>query len=112
MGVADELLGKGMRIVSVGSEGAEDEEVYEAKGQAIDVPVAVLVNQNSASASEILAAAIQENGIGKGYWGCGHEACIRDFYESQDSGGEFKVNLQSVKNTFETVMNIYQVARK
>ena len=63
--VADELLGKGMRIVSVGSEGAEDEEVYEAKGQAIDVPVAVLVNQNSASASEILAAAIQENGIGK-----------------------------------------------
>lgn len=54
----------------------------------------------------------QENGIGKGYWGCGHEACIRDFYESLDSGGEFKVNLQSVKNTFETVMNIYQVARK
>ena len=63
--VADELLGKGMRIVSVGTEGSEDVEVYEAKGQAIDVPVAVLVNQNSASASEILAAAIQENGIGK-----------------------------------------------
>ena len=63
--VADELLGKGMRIVSVGTEGSEDEEVYEAKGRPIGVPVAVLVNQNSASASEILAAAIQENGIGK-----------------------------------------------
>ena len=63
--IADQLLGKGMRIVSVGSEGAEDEEVYEAKGQPIEVPVAVLVNGDSASASEILAAAIQENGIGK-----------------------------------------------
>ena len=63
--VADELLGKGMRIVSVGTEGSEDEEVYEAKGQPVGIPVAVLVNQNSASASEILAAAIQENGIGK-----------------------------------------------
>ena len=63
--IAGQLLGKGMRIVSVGSEGSEDEEVYEAKGQPIDVPVAVLVNGESASASEILAAAIQENGIGK-----------------------------------------------
>ena len=63
--VADELLGKGMRIVSVGPEGSRDEDVYEASGRPIGVPVAVLVNQNSASASEILAAAIQENGVGK-----------------------------------------------
>lgn len=61
--VANELLGKGMRIVSVGS-GTADDEIYEADGEPIEMPVAVLVNGNSASASEILAAAIQENGIG------------------------------------------------
>lgn len=61
--VANELLGKGMRIVSVGS-GTEDDDIYEADGESIGMPVAMLVNGNSASASEILAAAIQENGIG------------------------------------------------
>jgi carboxyl-terminal processing protease len=30
-----------------------------------DVPIAVLTNENSASMSEILASALQENGIGK-----------------------------------------------
>ncbi len=62
--VADRLLGRGMRIVSVGSEDSDDKDVYEAGGKAIGIPVAVLVNESSASASEILAAAIQENGIG------------------------------------------------
>lgn len=62
--IADMLLGKGMRIVSVGPEGSKDEDVYNAEGRPVGIPVAVLVNQNSASASEILAAAIQENGIG------------------------------------------------
>lgn len=63
LSIANELLGKGMRIVSVGRGEAEDE-VYEADGEPIGLPVAVLVNGNSASASEILAAAIQQNGIG------------------------------------------------
>lgn len=62
--VADGILGRGMRIVSVGSAETGDVEVYNAKGSPIGVPVAVLVNENSASASEILAAAIQENDIG------------------------------------------------
>lgn len=61
--VADQLLGKGMTIVSVGND-EEEREIYDARGDAIGIPVAVLVNENSASASEILAAAIQENNIG------------------------------------------------
>ena len=62
--IADQLLGKGMRIVSVGDADSREEEIFEAKGNPIDIPVAVLVNENSASASEILTAAVQENGIG------------------------------------------------
>lgn len=52
----------------------------------------------------------QENGIGKGYWGCGHEACIRDFYDKLNGIREFEVNLKGVETTFETVMKIYKVA--
>lgn len=62
--VGEILLGKGMRIVSVGPTDSTEETVYNGKGSAIGVPVAVIVNENSASASEILAAAIQENEIG------------------------------------------------
>lgn len=62
--VADMLLGKGMRIVSVGPADSRDEEVYTARGSGLDIPIAVIVNENSASASEILAAAIQENHVG------------------------------------------------
>lgn len=62
--VADELLGKGMRIASVGPADSKDEDVYIAKGRELGLPLAVIVNENSASASEILAAAVQENDIG------------------------------------------------
>lgn len=62
--VGEILLGKGMRIVSVGTTDATEQTVYNGKGSAIGVPVAVIVNKNSASASEILAAAIQENDVG------------------------------------------------
>ncbi len=63
--VAENLLGKGQLIVSVGSADSKDETVYKAVGKAIDVPLAIIVNENSASASEILAAAVQDNGVGK-----------------------------------------------
>ena len=62
--VGEILLGKGMRIVSVGTTDATEQTVYNGKGSAIGVPVAVIVNENSASASEILAAAVQEHDIG------------------------------------------------
>lgn len=51
----------------------------------------------------------KKSGIGKGYWGCGHEACIKDFYDCLEKGREFGVNLKSAENTFDTMMGIYEM---
>ena len=52
-----------------------------------------------------------ENGIGKGYWGCGHQACIRDFYRCSEEGKRFQVDVKGVEYTFETMMQIYEKGR-
>ena len=51
----------------------------------------------------------QKEGIGKGYWGSGHLACIRDFYLCLDEKKSFSGNLEGVENTFRTMMEIYGV---
>lgn len=60
--IADTLLGECI-IVTVRSNGGE-EEVYTSNKKGVSVPVAIIVNENSASASEILAAAVQDNEAG------------------------------------------------
>ncbi len=50
----------------------------------------------------------QKNGIGKGYWGCGHEACIKDFYGCLERKERFLVDVKGVENTFEVMMKIYE----
>lgn len=62
--IADTLLGD-CTIVSVRGRLEATGEVYTSNRKCVNVPIAVIVNENSASASEILAAAIQENGAGK-----------------------------------------------
>ena len=49
-----------------------------------------------------------KNGIGKGYWGCGHQACIRDFYRCLEEGRRFQGDVEGVENTFDTMMRIYE----
>lgn len=50
----------------------------------------------------------QKDGIGKGYWGCGHEACIRDFYDCISRNVRYLVDIQGVENTFEVIMKMYE----
>ena len=60
--IADTILGKCTIVTLKGNNDAG--EVFSGKGKGIDVPIAILVNENSASASEILAAAVQDNDAG------------------------------------------------
>jgi carboxyl-terminal processing protease len=64
VGVADMFLDRGVILVEVSRNG--DERVYNATsgGEAVDIAIVVLVDQFSASGSEVLSAAIQENGRG------------------------------------------------
>ena len=48
------------------------------------------------------------NGIGKGYWGCGHQACIRDFYRCLEEGKRFQGDIEGVEVTFDAMMSIYE----
>lgn len=52
------------------------------------------------------------SGVGKSYWGNGHLACITDFYRSLETGSSYRNDIEGVKNTFTTMMRIYESARK
>lgn len=50
----------------------------------------------------------QKSGMGKGYWGCGHQACIRDFYDCLEKNVRFQTDIQGVENTFQALKKIYE----
>ncbi|NLL71228.1 MAG: S41 family peptidase [Epulopiscium sp.] len=60
--IADELLPEGLIVYTEDKNGRREELRSDAKQ--IQVPLVVLTNENSASASEILAGAIKDHGIG------------------------------------------------
>ncbi len=62
--ICDMLLEKDKNIVSIKNKSGEDQLVFNATTDGLNIPIAILVNENSASASEILAGAVQDNELG------------------------------------------------
>ena len=50
--------------------------------------------------------------LGKGYWGNGHMTCIADFYRSLRENTPFQNNLDSVRDTVDVMLRIYDQGRK
>lgn len=89
LNIADMMVERDKTLLITTSK-QKDEEVTKSKNdKTIDMPIAILINENTASSSEILAAAIKENNekvtlIGKNTYGKG---VIQTIYSLSDGSG-------------------------
>ena len=61
--ITDELVPQGLIVYTEDKNGKK--EYSRSNAKAIDIPLVVLVNGNSASASEVLSGAVKDHGVGK-----------------------------------------------
>jgi carboxyl-terminal processing protease len=59
--IASQFIAEGLILLERGSNGLEDQEMARGDGLATDIPLVVLVNSGTASASEIVAGAIRDH---------------------------------------------------
>ncbi len=65
IGVASQFLGDGHVLIEQDSEGKRTDFPVKPGGLGLDIPMAVLINEGSASSSEIVAGALQDHQRGK-----------------------------------------------
>ena len=91
LGVSRLFLHRGNLIVTIMARN-EQEESYSAKEDGFDLPVTILVNQESASGSELFTAALRDNGravvVGKKTFGKG---IVQSFFPIRANGGYVKI---------------------
>ncbi|MEA4816538.1 MAG: S41 family peptidase [Lachnospiraceae bacterium] len=61
--ITDELVPEGTYVYTIDKQGTRVDK--ESDAECINIPLCLLVNENSASASEILSGAVQDMGVGK-----------------------------------------------
>ncbi len=85
--VADQFLDSGTIVSIRGRSGTENQAAHKG-GIAVGVPVIVLVDQGTASAAEILAAALRDNGRAKLVgWPTYGKGTVQTFYDLEDGAG-------------------------
>lgn len=104
IGLADFFLNAGSEIVSVDYKNDEDE-VFKDSTPGYNLPMVVLVNKNSASASEIVASALQKNNrakvVGVNSYGKG---TVQDIIKLP-SGEAFKLTIAEYMGPHQTKIN-------
>lgn len=102
--LSDYFLSNGNEIVSIDYK-SEPDQIIMDNTKGATVPLVVLVNANSASASEVFASAMQKNNrakiVGVNSYGKGTVQALRDL----PSGGGFKLTIAEYKGPNNTKIN-------